>query len=135
MLFRPNKPFGLMETTLQIIAKSRKNVNRKKLSVSYKEVVLFKADVNYTEIYLENGEYMIVSKTLKEMEQRFAKNISFVRTHKSFMVNIAHVVSFQLNDGMTIKLSNNEVANLSRRRKDDFLHMYRSHAKVVSERY
>jgi two-component system LytT family response regulator len=124
-----------METTLQIVAKSKKNVNRKKLSVSYKEVVLFKADVNYTEIYLENGECMIVSKSLKEIEQRFAKNDNFIRTHKSFMVNVAHVVSFQLNDGMTIKLSNDEIATLSRRRKDDFLHTYRNHAKVVSESY
>jgi two-component system LytT family response regulator len=124
-----------METTLQIVAKSKKNVSRKKLNVPYKELVLFKADVNYTEIYLENGECMIVSKTLKEIEQRFAKNAEFVRTHKSFIVNIAHVVSFQVNDGMTIKLSNDEIATLSRRRKDDFLHVYRSHTKVVSGKY
>lgn len=75
---------------------------------------------------------MIVSKTLKDLEQRFATNENFVRTHKSFMVNIDHVVSFQVNDGMTIKLSNDKIATVSRRRKDDFLHTYRNHTKVLT---
>lgn len=121
-----------METTLQITAKSRKNVHRRKLKVTHKEVVLFKADVNYTEIYLQNGECVITSKTLKELEKQFLENTNFVRTHKSFMINLAHVVSFQVNEGMTIKLTNNEVASLSRRRKDDFLDTFRNHAKAFS---
>ena len=114
-----------METTLHIVAKSKKNLQRKKLTVPYGKVVLFKSDINYTEIYLEGGERMIVSKTLKEMEKQLMGNNSFIRTHKSFMVNLAHVVSFQVNTSMTIQLSNGEVATISRRRKDNFLTHYR----------
>jgi two-component system LytT family response regulator len=110
---------------LRIFTKKKNNTTGKRFVVAHRDVILLKADVNYTEIFLDNGERIIVSKTLKEFEESFSKNNNFVRTHKSFVVNLAHVVSFQLNTGMTIKLSNDEVATLSRRRKDTFLAQYR----------
>lgn len=110
---------------LRFFTKKKNNTVGKKFIVPHQDVILLKADVNYTEIFLDNGERIVVSKTLKEFEERFAEDTNFIRTHKSFVVNLAHVVSVQLNAGMTIKLSNDKIATLSRRRKDDFLAHYR----------
>lgn len=83
-------------------------------------VIYLKADANYTEVHLQNGRTIIVSKTLKELEKTF-ENRLFFRTHKSYMVNMKKVVSVQLNGGAKAKLSNNISASISRRRKDAFL--------------
>ncbi|MGK0139841.1 MAG: two-component system LytT family response regulator, partial [Algoriphagus sp.] len=52
-----------------------------KRHVKPSEIVLLKADANYTEVSLEDGEMIIISKTLKEMEKTFTK-FAFFRTHK-----------------------------------------------------
>lgn len=99
----------------------------RKVNVSTQNVLYFKADANYTEVVLANGEKIIISKTLKELEKRFSgkEKYAFFRTHKSFMINLDHVVGYQLNDGLKVRLSNQEEAVISRRRKDAFLERVR----------
>ncbi len=92
---------------------------RKKI-VNPAEVLFLKAVVNYTEVFLQGGEIMIVSKTLKELEKRFIP-YNFFRTHKSFMVNLNHVTGYQIHEGLLVRLEEAFEVNLSRRRKEDFL--------------
>ncbi|MFT4734130.1 MAG: two-component system LytT family response regulator [Arcticibacterium sp.] len=97
-----------------------------KRHVKPSEIVLLKADANYTEVSLEDGEMIIISKTLKEMEKTFTK-FAFFRTHKSYMVNLDHIASIQVNGPMKkVKLKNNMDAEISRRRKGAFLDAVRS---------
>ncbi|SOE23116.1 LytTr DNA-binding domain-containing protein [Spirosomataceae bacterium TFI 002] len=83
-------------------------------------IILLKADANYTEVHMKNGEKIIVSKTLKELEKKFII-FPFFRCHKSYMVNMNQVESIQLNGGAKAKLANNTYAEISRRRKDAFI--------------
>lgn len=104
-------------TTIKLVGKRRVNPN---------EIVLLRADANYTEVLLEDGEQIIVSKTLKEMEKTFTAFSSFYRIHKSYMVNMEHVDSVQVNGGNNeVKLKNNMNAFISRRRKDAFISQLR----------
>ena len=57
-----------MDTKLYI-AGTIKLAGKKKVNPA--EVLFLKADVNYTEIFLQDGERFIVSKTLKELETIF----------------------------------------------------------------
>ncbi|WP_341227298.1 LytTR family DNA-binding domain-containing protein [uncultured Arcticibacterium sp.] len=99
-----------------------------KRHVKPSQIVRLKADANYTEISLEDGEQIIISKTLKEMEKTFT-HFSFFRTHKSYMINLDHIASIQMNGGTkTVRLINNLNAEISRRRKDAFLDAVRSRA-------
>lgn len=123
--FSRRQPEFMKSQHLRISTNKNKNVVGKKVTIPHQRVILLRADINYTEIILDDGESIIVSQTLKAFEARFAEDENFVRTHKSFVVNMAHVVSFHPNDGMTIKLANNEVATLARRRKAAFLTHYR----------
>ncbi len=91
-----------------------------KKQVGSQDIIYLKADINYTEVHLKNGKKLIVSKTLKQMEQQF-KTYDFFRTHKSYMVNMDHVLSIRINDGVKVQMTNNQEAEISRRRKDAFL--------------
>lgn len=106
-----------METKLYK-AGSIKLAGKKKVNPS--EVLFMKADVNYTEVFLEDGERFIVSKTLKELEKRFI-NYNFFRTHKSYMVNLKYVTGYQIHEGLLVRIHDEHCVSLSRRRKEVFL--------------
>lgn len=58
-------------------------------------VVMIQADINYSLIYLLNGNKVIVSTCLKKLENRFAPIDSFARVHKSFIVNLDYLKSYE----------------------------------------
>lgn len=92
-----------------------------KTSVSAESVVYMKADSNYSDVYLEDGQILTLSKTLKELESMF-EPYGFFRTHKSFLINPRHVVSSSVYEPKpNVLLSNNHCVDISRRRKSDFL--------------
>lgn len=68
------------------------------------QIVLLKADNSYTEIHLEDGSKLIVSRTLKNFEEALAADHNFFRCHKSYIVNIAHVTQYNKADGGSLLL-------------------------------
>ncbi len=58
-------------------------------------VVMIQADINYSLIYLLDGNKVIVSTCLKKLENRFAPIDSFARVHKSFIVNLDYLKSYE----------------------------------------
>jgi len=91
-----------------------------KKKVNPADVLFLKADVNYTEVFLQDGERLLVSKTLKELEKRFS-SFNFFRTHKSYMVNLKFVTGYQIHEGLLVRLQDDHEVSLSRRRKEVFL--------------
>lgn len=80
------------------------------------EIVYFKGDANYSQIYLTNGKQILVSTTLKTLESRFL-NLGFFRTHKSSIINLSFVKNYvSYFDGGQIELSNNQTIIVSRRK-------------------
>jgi two-component system LytT family response regulator len=62
--------------------------------IKVSDIVLIKADSNYSTIYLSNGESMFTSKTLKYWEEKC--NASFLyRVHKSYIVNGRKINTFE----------------------------------------
>lgn len=99
-----------------------------KTNVIPKNIIFLKAEANYSQVYMTNGQKFILSKTLKQMEVIFAP-FGFYRPHKSFLINLSHVVSCSVHSDRQIELTNNFKAELSRRKKNDFLEM-RNNKKV-----
>jgi DNA-binding LytR/AlgR family response regulator len=85
------------------------------------EVVFLSADINYTLLYLSNGKKLLVATTLKILEDRFASNQLFFRTHKSFLVNLNKIKSYKSkeNDG-GLYMMNDYKITISRRKKFEF---------------
>ena len=78
-------------------------------------VVLMEADTNYTIVHFENGKKMMVATTLKKFEERFSESKFIFRSHKSFLINLRHVESFE---GNAIKMKNQFSVAVSRRKKE-----------------
>lgn len=68
---------------------------------------------NYARIFARNSKPIMVSKTLKDMEESLPSDI-FLRIHKSHLVNILHIKS--LLPEQRVGLSNGDVLEVSRRR-------------------
>lgn len=81
--------------------------------VKVNEIVRCEASDNYTHFFLENGEKILVSRTLKEYAE-LLKPYSFQRTHQSHLVNMHYVKSFLKEDGGTLLLQDNTKIPISR---------------------
>ncbi len=89
-----------------------------------KNIMYCKADDNYTEIYLENKQKKLVSKTLKYFEDILKEN-GFARIHKSYLVNVSYIASYKKGKGGTISLSNGKELSVSASKKADFLSYFK----------
>ena len=65
--------------------------NGKMVKILLDHILYVEADRNYCNIVTEDGDYLVVS-TLKAIEKRL-RNGSFIRVHRSFMVNISKLDS------------------------------------------
>jgi two-component system LytT family response regulator len=109
------------------IRKDYKNI--KKISVKDKDGIRFieidkivhcQSDNNYTEIYLENSERIVSSKSLKVYEILLVEH-GFFRVHQSHLVDLKRIKRVISTDGLFVELENDILLNLSRRKKNDLL--------------
>lgn len=91
--------------------------------VAVNEILFCKADDNYTEIYFENSK-KLVSKTLKYFEEALKDN-SFVRVHKSFLVNVNEISKYKKGKGGSVILSNGKEIMVSASKKANLLSYFK----------
>lgn len=84
------------------------------------EIIYCEAERSYTIFHLVGSKPVIVSKPLLEYET-LLEDTSFLRIHKSFLVNLHHVKEYQRGEGGMVIMSNNAEIEISRRKKDQFL--------------
>jgi len=78
------------------------------------------ADRNYTVIILKNGQKIIASRTLKELEEML-EDYSFTRVHHSYLVNLNEVDKYIKGEGGYLLMSNGTNIDVSRSRKEFLL--------------
>lgn len=78
------------------------------------------SDNYYTNVYLKNGEKLVVSKTLKEYDQMLQEE-GFFRIHQKFLVSISFISKYLKADGGYLTLENGIELPVSRRKKDELL--------------
>ncbi|MGZ8538553.1 MAG: LytR/AlgR family response regulator transcription factor [Flavisolibacter sp.] len=84
------------------------------------EIIYCEAERSYTIFHLENGKTVMVSKPLIDYDEML-KDTSFLRIHKSFLINLYHVKEYQRGEGGLVILSDNAQIEVSRRKKEQFL--------------
>lgn len=88
--------------------------------VQVKDILYCKCDNNSTTFYLANHEPIIVSRSIKEIEEQLSK-LSFFRSHQSYLVNINHVIELKKNNNYSIILSDNSLIPTSTRKRKEIL--------------
>lgn len=81
------------------------------------EIIYCEASSNYTNFHFTNRPAICASKPIHEYEE-LLEDCNFIRTHKSFLVNLEHVKEYVRGEGGTLVLSNNHEVEVSRRKKD-----------------
>ena len=87
-------------------------------------IIRCESDNYYTIIYFKDGTNLLVSKTLKEMEQKL-EEYDFVRTHKSHLVNMRCIMNF-IKDEMMVLLTDGTKVPVSKRKKKRILEVINS---------
>ena len=77
------------------------------------DIVRCEADNTYTFFYLNNGDRILISKSLKEYAGLLEPN-GFLRAHQSHLVNISYVKSWLKEDGGMLLLNNGDKIPVSR---------------------
>ena len=80
------------------------------------DIIRCESDNYYTIIYFKDGTSLLVSKTLKEMEQKLEEH-DFVRTHKSHLVNMRCIMNF-IKDEMMVVMTDGVKVPVSKRKKE-----------------
>jgi two-component system LytT family response regulator len=88
--------------------------------VKVQAIIRCQSDSNYTDLFLVDGQQLVVSKTLKEIEELLPSSC-FVRVHHSHVVNLNHIMRYQKGAGGVLVMDNGDHVNVSRSKKNDFL--------------
>lgn len=83
------------------------------------DIIRCESDNYYTIIFFKDGSSLMVSKTLKEMDQKL-EEYDFVRTHKSHLVNMRCIKNF-IKDEMMVVMTDGTKVPVSKRKKERIL--------------
>jgi two-component system LytT family response regulator len=85
--------------------------------VPISEVEYLEADGSYVKIYCTNNRCKTVSKNLKYFEAALVDCPTFIRPHRSFLVNSSYVTNYSKSEGGFLMLKRNVQIPVSRERK------------------
>jgi len=88
--------------------------------ISVDDIIRCESDNYYTYFYFVDGRKLLVSKTLKENEELLSQH-SFIRPHKSHLINIKYIKSYIRQDGGYILMTDGTRVPVSRRKKDKIM--------------
>lgn len=84
------------------------------------DIIRCQSDDYYTKFFLNEGKNIMVSKTLKETEELLSE-FSFIRCHKSHLVNAKYIKSYLKVDGGTIVTTDGMKIPVSRRKREQVM--------------
>jgi len=83
------------------------------------EILCCVAHGRYTRIILTSGKEYLLTRVLKEIEDDLPYE-TFFRTHKSYLINLHHIVQYRNRREEPITLVNDIKIQLAKRRKQEF---------------
>ncbi|MEO1263690.1 MAG: LytTR family DNA-binding domain-containing protein [Bacteroidota bacterium] len=123
-----------MDQRLEIFNKQLNNTNAfEKMSISaidgiyfvnIRDIVRFEAEDNYTHIFLESGDRITASRTIKAYEDML-QSMNFYRVHKRHVINLNYMRKFIKGDGGYLVMDDGKKIEVSRRRRPAFMEQMR----------
>jgi len=97
------------------------NTDGKLVFLESNEIIYAESDGNYSTIYLIDGQKILLTKKLKEVNEILPAD-SFFRIHNSYIINLSKIKEYLKTDGYVILKPNHKIP-VSRQKKSDFLDM------------
>ncbi len=95
------------------------------LFIALDDITHLKAEGSYVNIFLKDGNKILVSKNIKDYENQLTQQEGFFRSHRSFLVNTKYIVNTSIAN-TEATMCNNEIINIARERKNDFIDYVKS---------
>lgn len=87
--------------------------------VDRSKILYCQSHSNYTTIHIDDGEKVLLSKALKQVEDILGAG--FVRVHNSFLVNLSSVKAYMRGAGGSLEMIDGTIVPVSRKRKEEVL--------------
>lgn len=87
--------------------------------IRHTDIVRCESDSNYTDVILNGGRRIKLSRTLKDVEETLPSRM-FYRIHHSHLINMDHISRFYKADGGYVVMTDGHQINISRQRKEEF---------------
>jgi two-component system LytT family response regulator len=84
------------------------------------QIIRIESSSNYSKIFFKDGKSILVTKLLKDFEEILLP-YRFFRIHNSHLINLSYIKKYIRGDGGQVVMQNNEVIDVSRRKKEEFL--------------
>ncbi|HEY8365572.1 MAG TPA: LytTR family DNA-binding domain-containing protein [Bacteroidia bacterium] len=84
--------------------------NASTLFVPLDEILYFKAEGSYTNVFFKDGKNLLTSKNLKYYEDLVGIYSNFYRCHKSYLININFVTEYVKSEGGYLKIGTHQVS-------------------------
>ena len=85
--------------------------------IAVDSIISCESDSNYTILQLKNNKKLIVSRTLKDIEE-LLEDHSFIRVHRCYIANVNEVEKYVKGEGGYLVMSNGSTVEVSRSKKD-----------------
>ncbi|HNU60056.1 MAG TPA: LytTR family DNA-binding domain-containing protein [Aquaticitalea sp.] len=95
------------------------NTDGKLIFLNADDVVFVESDGNYSTIVTKDGQRLLITKKLKEVNDILPEHY-FFRIHNSYIINLNKIKEFIKNEGYVVMESNHKIP-VARQRKSDFL--------------
>lgn len=105
----------LSNSTVQSILASK---NGNQYVVNINDIIAIEAQESYSCIHTKSERY-VMSKNLKHFERMLSEHSNFIRSHKSWIINVNYIEHYSKYD-LSIKLESNILAKLSKYKKSEF---------------
>jgi two-component system LytT family response regulator len=122
-----NKNFSIEKLEMAMLHFNSKSIHKRitintdgrLLFLESDEILYAESDGNYSTIFLTDGQKIVLTKKLKEVNQLLPSD-SFFRVHNSYIINLNKIKEFLKTDGYVVLKSNHKIP-VSRQKKSDFL--------------
>ena len=85
--------------------------------ITVSTIISCASDSNYTVIFLKDKQKIVVSRTLKDVEEML-EDYSFIRVHHSYLVNINEINKYVKGEGGYVVMSDSSTVDVSRSKKE-----------------
>lgn len=85
-----------------------------------REAACWKSDDNYPTLLVKNGKMLMVTRSLKGMEETLEQH-SFIRVHRHYIVNLNEIEKYIKDEGGYLVMSDGTSIDVARNKKEVLL--------------
>lgn len=106
-----------MQNEKKVIKKIAVSISDGLQMIELDEVLYFESDGNYTTLFMQGDQKILVSKPIGKFEE-MVDTANFFRVHNSYLINLNHVSKFIRSDGGYVILNNGKTISVARSKKE-----------------